>query len=35
MMKWVLLGGVIPITLIWAAGRAIFHPREKQKKKAV
>lgn len=25
MIKWVLLGGVIPITLIWAAGQSIFH----------
>lgn len=24
MVKWVLLGGVIPVTLAWAAGKAIF-----------
>ncbi len=29
MAKWVLLGGVIPITLIWAAGRTLFRKKEK------
>lgn len=27
MIKWVLLGGVIPITLIWAAGQSIFQKK--------
>lgn len=31
MVKWVLLGGIIPITLVWAVGRSLFF---KQKEKS-
>ena len=30
MIKWVLLSGVIPITLVWAVGKTIFHKKKSQ-----
>lgn len=35
MMKWVLLGGVIPVTLLWIAAQAVFHPRKTKEEKAL